>query len=92
MLVGHVQLTPKTIADMLQKYGPIMINSMEPGNNLHVRLIIGISQYCSSDLGNTEIYLLDPENPNNGNSIIEDYEVFKEKFLVGSRFIVQLQY
>lgn len=89
---SHVQLTPGIIAELLQRYGPIMVNSMELGNKLHVRLIIGISQYCSTDLGNTEIYFLDPENPNNGNFIIENYEVFKEKFLEGSRFIVQLQY
>ena len=74
---SHEFLTPETIADMLQKYGPIMVNSMEPGNNLHVRLIIGINQYCSTYLGNTKIYFLDPDNRNSGNPVIEGYELFK---------------
>lgn len=34
----HEHLTPEAIADMLQRYGAIIVNSMEPGNNLHVRL------------------------------------------------------
>ncbi len=87
---SHVDLTPKTISDMLQKYGPIMVTTMEPGNSLHVRLIIGISQYCSTHLGNTKLYFLDPEDPNNGKPTIEKYPVFEEKFLNGSRFIVHL--
>jgi hypothetical protein len=89
---SHSYLTPEIIADMLQKYGPIMVNIMEDGNSLHVRLIIGISQYCSIDPGNIGVYFLDPEVPYNNNPIVENYDVFKEKFLDGSRFIVQLQY
>lgn len=69
-----------------------MVNSMEDGDSLHVRLIIGISQYCSTDPGNIGVYFLDPEVPYNNNPIVENYDVFKEKFLDGSRFIVQLQY
>lgn len=55
---SHEYLTPETVADMLQRYGPIMVNSLEPDNNLHVRLIIGISQYCSTNFGYTEIHFL----------------------------------
>ena len=71
----------------------MIIDAENPNDpsTLHARLIIGIREDCSNssgDIGNAELIILDPLNPNNGNAVAESLDTSSSKFNIHGGIIM----